>query len=214
MKDVFSLILSLRKVLESVGNGRGVSQCLVEELRGSGPQGKKVAANLLLGLPLDVATRPLLGNKSDEVGMLASLVMASAEGSTSVAGKSGETLSYTLEKWAKARDNARLEQKVMQFRSLIASGVLGAVSSMIATIGPVLGSLSLSAQAGVEPVASGTVLYGAAAMTLVASGMLGLFVSGKRFYLNVAASALTFLFLHLLVSPLASFPLVPLWGIK
>jgi hypothetical protein len=212
MNEVLSLILSLRKVLESVGNGRGVSQSLVRELRSSGPQGKEVAANLLLGLPLDVAARPLLKNQYDEVGMLTSLVIASAESSTSVAGKSGEALSYTMEKWVKARENARLEERVLRFRSLIASGVLGAVSSMIATIGPALGSLGFSG--GQDPGASGTVLYAAAAMTLVASGMLGFFMSGRRFYVNVGASALSFILLHVVVAPLASFSQLSLWGIK
>jgi hypothetical protein len=150
-------------------------------------------------------------NGSEEVGMLASLIVSTPRSSTALVGKSGEELAGTLERWVKLRENRRLEQRVLRFRSVITSGVLGAVTAMVAALGPIVGGLSFTGPA--VQGASG-VLPAAAVMTAVSSGMLGLFMSGRRMFVNLAIALVVFALVSLLASPLASIPAVTLWGVK
>ncbi|MDA4121020.1 MAG: hypothetical protein OK404_01270 [Thaumarchaeota archaeon] len=212
MRGDLSMILTLRKVLQSVGNGRGIAESIVRELAGEGNDGRAAARSVFLGLPLPSALRPLIDGKSREVSMLASIIVESSKGSAPLGGKKGEALSYTVERWVKARENNRLEEKVQRFRSLIASGVLGAVSGMIATLGPLLGSFG-NGFLGL-PSGQSELLYCAAAMTVTSSAMLGLFTAGRGFYVNVFVSAAAFGFVSFLMAPLAALPAVPLWGVK
>jgi len=206
-----SMVLSLRRVLESAESGRGMSRSIVIELGPVRPAGTNSARMLLLGLPLPVALRPLVEDGSVEVGMLASLIVSTPRSSTPLVGKSGGELAGTLEKWVKLRENRRLEQNVLRFRSVITSGVLGAVTAMVATLGPIVGSLSFTSPA--VQGASG-VLPAAAVMTAVSSGMLGLFMSGRRLYVNLSVAMAVFALVSLLASPLAAIPSVALWGVK
>ena len=143
--------------------------------------------------------------------MLASLVLSSKHSSAVATGKKGETLSNLAEKWVKARENQRLEARVRRMRSLLASGVAGAVCAMIATIGPLLGSLSDIANPG--PTTAGSLLYPGAAMALISSGLLGIYTSGRGFYVNVLVTGAVYGFVSLAVAPLASFP-SSMWAIK
>ena len=212
MSGELSMILTLRKVLQNVGEGRGVAESVVRELATAGTDGRDAARSVFLGLPLRTALRSLADGKSGEVSMLASIIVESSKGSAPLGGKRGEALSFTLERWVKTRENNRLEERVQRFRSLIASGVLGAVSGMIATLGPLLGSLGT----GFLGIAPGQVdlLYCAAAMVVASSAMLGLFTAGRGFYINVFVSAAAFGLVNFLVAPLAALPAVPLWGVK
>jgi hypothetical protein len=211
MMDDLSMLLSLRKVLESAGEGRGVAESAVRELRGAGRPGEEAAARVLLGMPLGMSLRPLQEGGGSEVSMLASLIENSRKSSASRVGKGGEALSYTLERWAKEKENRLLTAKVMSFRSLISSGVLGGICSMVATLGPVLGSLNFLTRGATTETG---LVYAAATMVFLSSGMLGLFTSGRRFYQNVMVSAVAFFIVHLLVAPLADVSGVSLLGIK
>jgi hypothetical protein len=111
----------------------------------------------------------------------------------------------------KAKESARLEQKVLKFRSLITSAVLGAVTAMVASLGPIVGNLSFTSMPVVSPDA---LLPAAAGMTAMSSGMLGFFMSGRRFYTNVVVSLASFLLVCAIVSPLVSIPSITLWGVK
>lgn len=189
----------------------GVSQALVRELGGAGPQGKEVGRRLLLGLPLRLALDPISRGEHAEASMLALLVLQSRNGSALLTAKKGATFSFLAEKWVKSRENQRLEGKVRRTRGLIASGVSGAVSGMIASIGPLLGSLSNLASAG--PPVMVSLLLPAAAMAVISSAMLGLYTSGKGFYVNAAVAAAVFLLVTLAVAPLADLPTLG-WGVK
>jgi len=207
-----STILSLRRVLESAGEGMGMAQSLVREIRDVEPLGTETARLLLLGLPLNVALRNLTRTKSEEVSMLASLMVSAPRSSSTLVGKSGGAFAGTLERWVKARESGKLEQKAMRFRSLITSAVLGGVSAMISSLGPLVGNLALTdTPATVNTV---TLLYAAAALTAVSSGMLGLFMSGRGFYVNVGVSLAVFALVSALASPLAAFSSASLWGVK
>ena len=204
-------ISSLRRVLESAEAGMGMAQSLVREL-GHRSFGADSARMLLLGLPLSVSLRPLVESGSEEVSMLASLILSSPRSSSVLVGRRGDALAGTLERWVKLRENSVLQQKDFAFRSLITSGVLGGVTAAIAALGPLIGSLDLGGAA--SPVGTSALTYGAAVFSAMGSGMLGLFVSGKGFVLNVAISLATFTLVSALASPLASIPAAGLWGVK
>jgi hypothetical protein len=199
MNEEISQIVSLRRILESSGQGSGLSRSIVEELRDKSPPEKDAARMVLLGNPVPTAMDPLLSAPSEEVSMLASLVAAAPRSSAPLVGRTGNQMALTLERWVKARQSRALEMKVMRFRSLVTSGVLGAVTAMVSSLGPLVGNLSLGGATG-----SGDLVYGAAAMTAISSGMLGVFMSGKGFYSNVVLSMAVFALVAAAASPLAS----------
>jgi hypothetical protein len=205
-------VLAFKKVLESAGDGMGLARAVAKELRGIRPFGSEAARLILLGFPLPVALRPLIQSGREEGAMLASLIVSAPRSSSTIIGRSGTILAGTLEKWVEARESGTLQQKAMRFRSLVTSGVLGAVTAMIASIGPLVGSLDFNgASTVVDPT---TFLYCAAGLTGMSSFMLGLFMSGRGFYLNMAVSLGVFALVSLLASPLATIPSITLWGVK
>jgi len=160
---------------------------------------------------LHISLRPLTECESEEVSMLASLIVSAPRSSATSIGKNGEAFAKTLEGWVRARENGKLDQKVHRFRSMITSVVLGAVTAMIASLGPLVGNLDLT---GVSHANSTPLLYGAAVFAAIGSAMLGLFMSGRRFYVNAAVSLLTFAVVSYLAAPLTNVPSIGLWGIK
>jgi hypothetical protein len=206
-----TVVLAFRRVLERTGEGMGVSQSLIRELGGAGPPGADVRRRLLLGLPPGIALLPISSGPMAEASMLASLVLSSRNSSVVATGKKGEALSNLAERWVKARENQKLEARVRRARSLLASAVAGAVSSMIATMGPLLGSLSNIANPAAT--SSGSLLLPGAVMALISSGLLGLYTSGRGFYLNVMVTGVVYGLVSLAVAPLASFP-SSIWAIK
>jgi hypothetical protein len=211
MNQDVARILSLKRILESVAQGSGISRSAVQELRGTDRLGKEAARGLLLGYPVPLAMRPMMDHGAAEVAMLASLVAAAPGSSAPAVGRRGSAVARTLERWVKAKEARALEQKVMRFRSLVTSGVLGAVTGMVATLGPMVGSLGFG---GGQGPGGGALVYGAAAMTAVSSGLLGAFMSGRGLYVNVALSLATFGLVCAVASPLATVTSVSLWGVK
>jgi hypothetical protein len=202
----------LKSVLGSISAGRGVSASVVLSLRGGkGPEG--LAARLvLLGFPPSVSMAPIVSDKSRELGMLASLVTLASNSNVASVGKKGSELSTVLERWLKADDERAMEAKILRMRGLIMSAVLGAVMATVSALGPIVASTDFL---GAGVAAQGpTLLYASAAMVAVSSSMLGLFLSGRRFYLNLAVGLGVFWVAFIASSPLAAIPVVSLWGIK
>ncbi len=211
MNPDLTAIHSLGRVLESASDGMGMARSLVKELRQVRPQGSETARLLLLGYPLRISLGPMTEGESEEVSMLASLIVSAPSSSSASIGRNGKAFAGTLEGWVKARENSKLEQKVQSFRSVITSAVLGAVTAMMASLGPVIGSLGLF---GASHGSQVSLLYGAAGFDAISSTMLGLFMSGRRFYVNVLASLAVYALVSSLASPLAGVPAVSLWGVK
>ena len=210
MNPDLSMVLSLRRVLESAAEGKGMARGLIEQLRGTSGAGSEAARMLLLGYPIPISLRLLEQTSSQEAAMLASLIISTPRSSATLVGTSGKALADTLERWVKLRENWKLEQKVLRFRSLITSAVLGAVTAIMATLGPVVGSLSFETS---QPRA-GDLLPAAAVMVAVSSLMLGLYMSGRRFPVNVAVSLVVFGLVSAIAAPLATLPSVVFWGVK
>ena len=211
MNNDLGTLTSLRRALEGVAKGKGMARSLLEELRPSGRAGREAARLILLGHPLRVSLRPVAESGSEEVDVLTTLILSTGKSGAVAVGKNGEALAVTLERWVKARESRRLEQKVQRFRSLVTSGVLGAVTAMVASLGPLVGSLTFSGQ---PPTAPAFLLPAAALMSGVSAGMLGAFMSGRRFYVNVVVSLLGFALVATLASPLSNVPPVGLWVVK
>ena len=211
MNPDLSMVLALRRVMESVEEGRGMAQALVRELGGVGPVGLATVRRILLGFPFSVSLRSLKEGKSEEVAMLASLLISASKSNTSLVGRNGEAVSHTLEGWLKLKENSKLEHRIMRFRSMVTSAVLGAVCATVATLGPLLGNLDFTTQPRPDP---GALLFFAAGMTIISSGMLGFFMSRSRFFANIALSLTVFGFVWSLASPIASIPMIPLLGVK
>ena len=205
-------ILALRKVLESASEGMGMAQSVTRELRRIRPDGSNSARLVLLGYPLATALSPLIESGVEEVSMLASLIVSAQRSSSAMIGRSGGILAGTLEKWVKTKESGKLQQKALRFRSLVTCGVLGAVTAMVASLGPLVGNLDFTGTA--PPAVSTTLLYSAAGLTGISSGMLGLFMSGRSFYINVVVALGVFALVSTLASPLANISTVSLWGVK
>lgn len=212
MSRDLSLIVSMKEVLESVAEGKGLARSIVEKLGGAGPAGAEAARLALLGRPIPVALRPLVEGGSPEVSMVAALMVSAPRSSTRRVGRSGKPFVSTLEGWLRSRESRELEQKVLGFRGLVASGVLGAVTSMLASLGPLVGNLDFGG--GARAVNPGPLLYTAAAMAGVGSGMLGMYMSGKRMFLNVALTLAVFAVVAAAASPLGGITPSGVWGIK
>lgn len=206
-----SMILALRRVLESAGQGAGMARSIVLVLRGTDRLGKEAARLTLLGRPIAWSMKPMTEGGSEEVAMLASLIVAAPRSSAPTVGERGGAIASTVERWVKSKETRALELKVMRFRSLVTSGVLGAVTAMVGALGPLVSSFGIVARQTPD---AGAVVYGAAAMAAISSGMLGVFMSGRKFYVNVAVTLLAFILVYAFASPLAEVPSFSLWGVK
>ena len=212
MTSELLMVRSLRRVLESASDGEGVARAVVKELRAASVQGAQAARMVLLGHAIRVSMAPFARESSDEAAILAALIVDMPRSSASLVGRSGGALAGTLEKWVKAKDNRRLERRVMRFRSTVTSGVLGAVTAMGASLGPLVGSLGFAAD-GAPPDPT-VLLAGAAAMAAISSAMLGRYLAGRGLLVNVAVTLLVFALVGAVASPLASVPVTALWGVK
>lgn len=212
MNRELDLLLSMRKVLDSVSAGSGISQAMVKELSNKAQPGREVARLLLLGYPVSAALGPISKTGSDEAALLASLIVEAGRSSIEEVARGAEELSSTLERWVKTRENERLEWKAQEFRGLIASGVLGAVTAMVASLGPLVVGLGFSPSSG--PSSTSALLPAAAAMAALSSVMLGAFLSGKGFLLDLLATLGTFALVGALASPLGAVSPTSLWAIK
>lgn len=200
-------ILSMKRVLESAEKGMGISRAFVKEFAAAGHEGRNSARSLLLGFPLRSALGPLIVGGSEEISMMSSMIIGAPRSSVFRVGRSGGTLASILEGWIKARESSALEEKVMRFRGLIASAVLGAVTSMMASLGPVIGNLgTLLTPGSPAPVGGGYLLAAAAGMAAISSGMLGLYLSGRGLLINVIVTLSVFAMVAVATAPLASLP--------
>ncbi|QQG49152.1 MAG: hypothetical protein HY247_02235 [archaeon] len=210
MDPDLELVRSLRKVLEMAASGRGIGASVVAEL-GRSRRGEAAAREVLLGHPYQGALWGVLGG-GHEVSTMLSLISTAEVSSVPLVAESAKGLAATVERWLKAKENARLESRVMVFRSAIASGVIGAVTAMIASLGPVVSSLDLHGQASRPDPAS--ILLGAFALATIGSAFLGAFVSGKKFIVSVCITTVTFASVALLAAPISTVaPTIP-WAVK
>jgi hypothetical protein len=202
MNEELSMVSSFRRVLEEIGRGRGTSQALVRELKEAHGEGRNIARKTLLGSPFWEALGPSEAGLSPELTMLASLIATAGRGSSRLMGIRGGELTDTVERWVRAKETDRMEDKVMRFRALVASAVMGAVVATVAGVGPIVSGLNL--ESGSLSAGSPLLLPAAGLVSVVSSTMLGLYVSGRGFLMNSLITLATFTIVVALVGPLAS----------
>ena len=212
MNKELAQLLLLRNVLSSVSSGAGVSASIVKTLRSGGRAERDASRMILLGNPPSVSLAEFASEKARELAMLASLISAASTGSARVLGKKGEALSTVLEGWLKAKESRLLERRVMQARGYIMCAVLGAVMGIITALGPLVGSLSIL-QSG-QPSTSPYLDYASGAMVTFSSSTLGIFLGGRRFYLDLAIAVGVFLLALSAAAPLTALPVAGPWAIK
>jgi hypothetical protein len=205
-------LLLLRAVLGSVSSGMGVSASIVKTFKAGGRAERDAARKVLLGNPPSVALAGISSDKGTELAMLASLIGTASTGNVKSIGKKGEALSAVLEGWLKARESRLLERRVMQARGYIMCAVLGAVMGIVTALGPVVGGLSILQ--GNLPSTSPYLNYASGAMVAFSSSALGIFLGGKRFYLNLLIAIGVFLLAMSAAAPLTVFPTTTPWAIK
>lgn len=211
MNQNIAALIRLRRVFAETRQGKGAAAALVKAFGPAGGREKEVAKRILLGLPVEAALRPLTEKGTRELTMLAGLLAKASASSTEIVGTKGERLSVTLERWLNRKEARLMEQRVMQMRCHIMSAVVGAVVAMLASLGPMVASLSLLTQTAPTP-NSEILLWTSGFMVCVSSAMLGLFMSGRRFILDVAIALVTFALVCYAVGPLVTVPVVTLWG--
>lgn len=202
----------IKRVLASISSGRGVSTSIVLALRQGEGAERLAARKVLLGFPPTESMASIVSDESKELGMLASLVTMASSSNVAAIGKKGTDLSNLLERWLKAGEERAMEAKVFQMRGLIMSAVLGALMATVSAIGPLVASTSLLTGGTVSPGPSLYLLSGA--MVAVSCSMLGFFLSGKRFYVNLGLGLGVYLVAFFVMSPLSTVTGVSAWGIK
>lgn len=212
MNSELRTLFSLRMTSTAMGEGSGLAGALVKTFRNEKGELRSIARKTLLGYPPGLSLAPLVSSNSAEIAMLSSLIATAAAGSTEAVGRKGEGLSLTLERWLKAREGRRLQQRVYGFRGLIVSAVLGGVTGMVSSLGPIVGGLSFSGPPVlVDPAA---IQLFAGGMASLSSAMLGLFISGRGFLVNVGITIVIFGIVSSVVAPLAAVAVPIPWGIK
>ncbi len=202
----------LKRLLSSISEGRGVSASIVLTLKQGEGAEKLAARRVLLGFPPDKSMAPVVFDESKELGMLASLVTLASASNAATVGKKGEELSNLLERWLKASEEKAMEARVFQMRGLIMSAVLGGLMAVVSAVGPLMASTDFLA--GGAFTAGPSLSLVSAAMVAVSSSMLGIFLSGRRFYVNLALALGVYLVASFAASPLGSIAGFGAWGIK
>jgi hypothetical protein len=202
----------LKQVLASISAGRGVSASIVLSLRRGEGEEKHAARRVLLGFPPSKSMGFIVADKSRELGMLASLVTMAAGSNVAAVGRKGAELSKILERWLKAGEERVMEARVFQMRGLIMSAVLGALMATVSTMGPLVASSDFLVGGAASAPPSLTLVSGA--MVAVSSSMLGVFLGGRGFYVNLLLSLGVFLAVSFATAPLAELPAINLLGTK
>ena len=198
----------LRTVLKRSSRGLGLGASFVGVFsRSKDGAERETVKSILLGTPVEIAFAGLIKETSSS-GELLRFIAALARISSSEASRGAEKLSSMFDRWTLLKERRAMESKVMEFRGFIVSVVAGVVVGMLSSLAPVLANFQISL--GTAPqAASGFSPYEGAVFLLPSALCLGLFLSPRRPYLNVAVSLVAFAGVVYFLGPLASFSVVP-----
>jgi len=212
MKKDLRRLLLMKRIMTSMNSGRGISTSIVTAFREGESKERAAARRVLLGHSHRAAMADLASDRIRELAVLAAIINVTSFSSAKILGKKGGELANLLERWLKAREARLLEQRVFEMRGLIMSAVLGAVVAILSALGPVVGDAGLLG-GSVEPVGPG-LYYASAAMVAVSSSMMGLFLSGRRFVLNVVLALGVYGIALSVAAPIAAVPVIRGWAVK
>lgn len=195
-------------VLKRSSKGLGLAAAFVGVFSSSKDSAERDAVKrILLGTPVVVAFAGLT-KESGSSGELLQFIATLAKVSSTEASKGAEKLSSMFDRWTLLKEKRAMEKKVMAFRGLVVSAVGGVVVGMLSTLAPVISTFQITL--GTAPkVASSFSPYEGAVFLLPSALCLGLFLSPRRPYVNMAISIVAFAGVVYFLGPLASFSLGP-----
>ena len=206
--DELEIMRRLRSVLKRSSRGLGLAASFVGVFSGS-KDGAEVEAvrRILLGTPVEMAFAGLVKD-SGSSGELLQFIATLARVSSAEASRGAEKLSSMFDRWTLLKEKRAMEMRVMAFRGLIVSVVAGVVVGMLSTLAPVISTFQIALGTTV-PAVSTFSPYEGAVFLLPSALCLGLFLSPRRPYVNVAVSLIAFSGVVYFLGPLASFSLSP-----
>jgi hypothetical protein len=202
MNSRLATLLRLRQAFRATASGEGLAAALVGAFREAEGRESDVARKLLLGQPPRDALGSAAAEGDSDLGILCALVTGSSGANARLLADRGERLSLTIERWLKRSEARRAERKILQTRGLIMSAVLGAVLAILASLGPLVGNMAFLAPG--PQLQAGSYFIPCGVMAGVSSVMLGLFMSGRGFYTNLAVSIAAYALAAVAIAPLAA----------
>jgi hypothetical protein len=198
----------LRTVLKRSSRGLGLAAAFVGVFSRSKDRAERDAVRrILLGTPVERALAGLM-KEAGSSGELLRFVATLARISSLEASRGAERLSSLFDRWTLLKEKRAMEQRVMAFRGLIVSVVAGVVVGMLATLAPVISGFQITLGTTPQPTSAFAFPpYEGAVFLLPSALCLGLFLSPKRPYVNVAVSLVAFAGVVYFLGPLATFSL-------
>ena len=179
--------------------GKGIAASIVDSFRESrvGEESEMVR-RILLGNPVEQSIDRLIA-KDDHSREILLYVVGQAKVNAVEASKRADRLTTLFEHWVWMKQQRLIEQRIMETRSIMVSGILGGVTAMISALAPVLSSFQLTLSAQPPPASPS---YLGILFVLPAASFLGFFFSPRRAYVNVAVSVTAFVLVTYFFSPL------------
>ena len=189
----------LRHVLRLSAQGKGIAASIVDSFRESRTgEESEMVRQILLGNSVEQSVDRLIP-KDDHSREILLYVVNQAKVNAVEASRRADKLTTLFEHWVWMKQQRIVEQRIMETRSIMVSGILGGVTAMISALAPVLSSFQLTLTA--QPPPSSPSYFGLL-FVLPAASFLGFFFSPSRAYVNVAVSVGAFVLVTYFFSPL------------
>lgn len=202
------MMRKLRAVLKSSSRGLGLAASFVGVFSESRKSEERDAVKrIMLGDPVEGAFEGVFSESSSS-GELLRFVASLARIDSLEASRVAEKLSPMFDRWTLLRERRAMERRVMQFRGFIVSAVAGVVVGMLATLAPVISNFQISLGT-TAPAPTGFSPYEGAVFLMPSAIALGVYLSPRRPYLNVAVSLVAFAGVVYFLGPFASFGVGP-----
>jgi hypothetical protein len=189
----------LRRVLRLSAQGKGIAASIVDSFRESTVREEsEMVRQILLGSSVEQSVDTLV-SRDDHSREILLYVVSQAKVNAVEASRRADKLTSLFEHWVWMKQQRVIEQRIMETRSILVSGILGGVTAMISALAPVLSSFQLTL--GAQPAPASTSYLGIL-FVLPAASFLGFFFSPRRAYVNVAVSVAAFVLVTYFFSPL------------
>jgi len=189
----------LRRVLRLSAQGKGIAASIVDSFRESTVRAEsEMVRQILLGSSVEQSVDTLV-SRDDHSREILLYVVSQAKVNAVEASRRADKLTSLFEHWVWMKQQRVIEQRIMETRSILVSGILGGVTAMISALAPVLSSFQLTL--GAQPAPASTSYLGIL-FVLPAASFLGFFFSPRRAYVNVAVSVAAFVLVTYFFSPL------------
>lgn len=192
-------LAKLRQVLRLAAHGKGIAASIVEAFRESKiEEEREMVRRILLGIPVEQSVAGLV-SRDDRSRDVLLYVVNQAKVNAVEASRRADKLSSLFEHWVWMKKQRVVEQRIMETRSILVSGILGGVTAMISALAPVLATFQLTLGAPPPPTSP---VYLGILFVIPAASFLGFFFSPGRAYVNVIVSVLAFSLVSYFFTPL------------